>query len=256
MEDRYTFIKDKGIVVAMVCDGHGGYKVANDTAIELPPRIVNALDKTVGTNVDHATAIRNVIMEWGDQMKNRKSGSTLTGIAIKNGIVYIYNIGDSRTCIQLIPGSFVYMLRSVFNHKGCFVCKLLIDYNQTNFFCTRDHDSKSIYEVRRVTSAGGEIIGERLNGILSVTRALGDIDVGPGIDYIPDVFWVKSKLVNGPIFLYSDGIYEPQRHLPTDDFNDRGLYEIAKLSGADAVVKHAEQGKSDDNLTALIVIVD
>ena len=237
----------------MVCDGHGGYQVAADTARELPRRILNALNRADGTNVKHAEAIRNTIMEWGYKMRAHRSGSTLTGVAVKNGIVYIYNLGDSRTCIQLRPGTFVYMLRPIFNHRGQYVNRIRVDYTQSEFFCTTDHDAESNDEVIRVNSAGGKIAGKRLNGILSVTRALGDTDIGPGISWVPDVFWVKRQLVAGPAFLYSDGIYEPQRYQTNANFDDKYLYALANRFNSDAVVKYAFEKGSDDNLTAMLV---
>ena len=253
MEDRYAHIERNGMMVAMVCDGHGGYQVADDTARDLPSLILRALQKTVGTNVKHAEAIRNVIIEWGDVTHNRHSGSTLTGVAMKDGIVYTFNVGDSRTCMQLVPGSFVYTLKPVFNHRGQHVNRILIDYAQSQFFCTTDHDGHSNDEVTRVKTTGGTISGERLNGILSVTRALGDVDVGPGVSHVPDIYWVKLESLAGPAFLYSDGIYEMQRYQSKENFDDRYLYDLALQQGSEAVVDYAYEKGSDDNLTAMLV---
>ncbi|KKL70317.1 hypothetical protein LCGC14_2106130 [marine sediment metagenome] len=251
MEDRYAYIEDKGIIIAMICDGHGGYQVAAETTRELPRLILNALHNTQGSNVKHAEAIRNVIISWGDDMRPHRSGSTLTGVAMKYGIVYVFNLGDSRTCMQIAPGAFIYMLKPLFNHRGSFVDRILVNYTQSQFFCTTDHDGESDEESFRVYAAGGKIVSNRLNGILSVTRALGDADVGPGISYVPDVFWVKKQLI-GPVLMYSDGIYEPQRS-QVANFNDRYLYYLATRFNADVLVTYASNKGSEDNLTAMLV---
>lgn len=254
MEDRYAYHEKDGIIVAMVCDGHGGFQVAAKTANSLPHRIMDALKQFSGSHVKNAEAIRNAILEWGSEMKNHHSGSTLTGVAIKNDIVYVYNIGDSRTCAELNPRSIVYRLSPLFNlRNGNFIDTLRVDFTTTNFVCTTDHDGYNNDESARVRASGGQITGERLNGILSVTRALGDGDIGPGISFTPDIYWFKQKDLADPIVMYSDGIYELQRYRSNADFSDKYLYQYAINNGAEALVQYAYKNGSDDNLTTMIV---
>lgn len=258
MEDRYAYLERNGIIIAMVCDGHGGDKIADLTAQELPKKLLAVLSKITGTNVAHAAAIRDTIIDWGSQVFKIKSGSTLTGIAVKNGIVYVYNVGDSRTCFKLIPNTFVYHLVPTFDSNGDFnVEKIIINYSQQQFFCTVDHDPDSKVEQTRIKNAGGRIVGERLNGILSVTRALGDADVGNGISAIPDVYWTNQSNIISPVFMYSDGIYEPQRYAKNGEqkFDNRYLHYLATMFGSEVVVKYAYDNGSDDNITALVVRV-
>ncbi len=252
MEDRYDYLEMNNIIVAMICDGHGGFQAASATIKNLPSIIYRALFRTRGTNVKHAEVIRNVIMDWSNELKGYHSGTTLTGVAIKEDIVYVYNVGDSRTCIQLEPNGFIYMLRPIFNGAGEFIDRIHVDYTRPQFFCTPDHDGESITEIHRVTSAGGRIVNKRLNGILSVTRALGDSDVGPGLSSVPDIFWMKKSIVGGPILMYSDGIYELQRE-GKKAFNDRYLYYLATKFNSEVLVNYAYNNGSDDNLTALLI---
>lgn len=254
MEDQHSYLEEDGIIVAMVCDGHGGTDVSLQTSTVLSRRILKTLHKTVGTNVTNALAIRNEILNWGDTVRPWHSGTTLTGIAIKEGIVYVYNVGDSRTCAELRHGSFIYMLQPIFNQRGKFVDKIMIDYYQNNFFCTIDHDCESPFEVSRIKSAGGTVRDQRLNGILSLSRALGDGDIGLGLSSVPDIYWFKEDAVTGPILMFSDGLYEPQRYPETKaNFSDTHLYEIAKRDGVKEVVNYAFENGSEDNLTALKV---
>lgn len=255
MEDRYAYMEKNNITVAMVCDGHGGFHAAAATIKNLPHMIYNALLQPRNTNVKYAEAIRVVIMDWGKEIKGYHSGSTLTGIAIKDDIVYIYNVGDSRTCMQVKPTGFIYTLTPIFNDIGEFVERIHINYIQPQFFCTIDHDGELTTEAKRVNNAGGKIVNKRLNGILSVTRALGDTDVGPGLSSVPDVSWVKRSVVNGPILMYSDGIYEPQRYGKEEAFNDRYLYYLATKFNSEVLVNYAYNNGSDDNLTALLISV-
>jgi len=254
MEDCYEYIKKDNIIIAMVCDGHGGSDVSNKTCKQLPNLLLKALQNTTGTNVNNATSIRNVIKFWGEKMSVEKSGSTLTGVAIKDDTVYIYNLGDSRTFLELLPSSFIYKLQPVFNNVGNFVDKIYIDFHRSNFYCTHDHDAKCMLENKRIVSCGGFLSADnRLNGILSVTRALGDADITPGISYIPDVAWVKKSAIVGPIMMYSDGIYELQRYQTGTNFTDKHLYSLAKSTDAKTIVDYVYENGSEDNLTVLLI---
>lgn len=255
MEDRYAYLEADDIIIAMVCDGHGGSTVAEKTANELPKILLETLQNTTGTNVNHGVAIRNAIIKWGNSMAGQGSGSTLTGIAAKADTVYFYNIGDSRTCAALAQGTFVYHLNPIFNYHGQYHDSINIDYSRFNFYCTIDHDHTNKIEDNRVAAMGGEIKDGRLNGILSVTRALGDKDVGIGIGYIPDITWVKRNAIIKPIVMYSDGIYELQRYQSSANFEDRFLYAMGVEIGAEPLVDYAYDNGSDDNLTVLIVTV-
>ena len=253
MEDKYIYFKEKNITIAMVCDGHGGYIASLKTCNALPKLLFKALNNIKRTNIRHAQIIRKVIIDWSEQIKHYKSGSTLTGIVIKNDIVYIFNVGDSRTCLKLKPKSIIYNLDPTFDSKGNFIDNLVVNFSESQFFCTKDHDATNNIEKERIKSAGGKIVGDRLNGILSVTRSLGDADIGTGLIAVPDIFWTKKELINGPILMYSDGIYEPLRSKTKNNFNNDYLYELAVSKGAEALVNYALENNSQDNLTALLV---
>ena len=252
MEDRYAYIKDH-ITVAMVCDGHGGYQVAAKTANELPGLLLNGLKTFQGSNLQNALKIRDIVRGWGDALIRARSGSTLTGIVAKDDTVYFYNVGDSRSCTVVDPNVNIYMLQPQFDDEGELSKRIYVDFTTTKFFCTVDHDHTQPSEVERVKKCGGSISSERLNGILSVTRALGDGDVGPGVCSVPDVYWVKRSAIRGPILMYSDGLYEPHRYNPKVNFKDDNLYNICLRRGCGDVVKYAYDNGSDDNITAMLV---
>jgi serine/threonine protein phosphatase PrpC len=259
MEDRYAYIEHGGITIAMVCDGHGGQRVSSKAAYELPQQILFALTKVNGNNIKHAEAIRKVIVDWNNNTTRERSGSTLTGIAVKNGTVFVYNVGDSRTCAKLQPREFIYTLRPIFGVDGAHTGRVRVDvgHPDNGLFLTKDHDAEAPEEVARVENAGGIIRGDRLNGILSVTRALGDTDIGPGICAVPDVQWFKASALDGPILMYSDGVYEMQRYSNEHNvnFDDRYLYKVASVYGTEYLVNYAYDNGSDDNLTAMLVQV-
>lgn len=253
MEDRYAYFKKDNILICILCDGHGGYLASDITCKELPQLLFNALEKVNTTNIKNAHIIRKVINNWEIRLKEYNSGTTLTGIIVKDDITFVINIGDSRTCLNLHNNSIVYNLEPKFGNNGIFIDNLIVNYIETNFLCTKDHDPNSLIEKERISKAGGKITFGRLNGILSLTRALGDYNVGPGICAIPDIYWVKNECVNGPIVMYSDGIYEPQRNKSSVNFSDKYLYLLATKINAEALVDYAYDNNSEDNLTAIVV---
>jgi serine/threonine protein phosphatase PrpC len=262
MEDRYAYFEENGIIIAFICDGHGGYITAENTVNKLTPMLYKNLllySKTQHiTNINIALIIRRTINLWGENVKKTDSGSTLTGFVCMNNNVFIFNIGDSRTCVWLKPDTFIYRLRSIFDNNGEFIDKVIVDYTHSPFFVTEDHDPLNKEDVIRVYNSGGKIYENRLNGILSVTRALGDNGIGKGLTFIPDVYWFKKSNVLGPIIMYSDGIYEPGKFMTPDkkdanNFSNKFLYFIGMKKGADNLVRYSYNNGSEDNLTAMVI---
>lgn len=252
MEDRYAYIDQDNIIVAMVCDGHGGQQVAAETVQNLPQLLLDTVQHSYGSNLKCAQELQKIIMAWGARVLNRGSGSTLTGIVATDNCMFIYNIGDSRTCMQLDADTYVYMLRPHFDRKGQLMGIVDVDYLQNTFFCTADHDPSSPEEQQRIRHAGGTVVEGRVNGILNMTRSIGDHDVGPGLTYVPDIYWVKRSAVLGPVLMYSDGIYEPQKQTSVN-FDDRYLYHVASRVGTEPLVEYAYKEGSEDNMTAMLV---
>lgn len=265
MEDRYSYVDQDGIIIAFICDGHGGDQVA-ETVKHILPEILFHRVKTFKphySNVIKAKLIRKTLLYLGQNMYNSvySSGSTLTGIVADKNTVFIFNIGDSRTCFKTFNG--VYSLTPIFLN-GQYQDEIKVDilnFKNTNLFCTRDHDAHNEIEVKRIKESGGKIIDDRLNGVLSVTRTVGDFDIKPGLSYVPDVFWIEKNNVAGPIVMYSDGIYEPERITAASgtiggpNFDKKTLYHIGSTYGANGLVSYAYLNGSEDNLTCLVVTI-
>lgn len=257
MEDVYVVFTEGAVTIAMVCDGHGGKNAALETCNKLPTILYNNTLSTKG-GVQTADVIRRTIIEWGNSLKNYQSGTTLVGFLAKEDTVYFFNVGDSRMFAPLYPGQYIYELNPVFDSQGKYIeNNLNLTFKQKSVFSSTDHDFKNKGEVARILAAGGKIIGGRLNGILSLSRALGDKDTGPGLTHIPDISWTRRRAIAGPILMYSDGLYEPERYSSNlqNTFTPEYLYYIASTLNTNVLVNHAYENRSEDNLTALLVAV-
>ena len=250
MEDTSAFLQKHDMTIAMVCDGHGGGEMSKMTSNELPEILLNTLHGKRLSNIKTAEIIRNTIVDWGDDHNKVHSGTTLTGVLIRNGVVYCFNVGDSRTCFKLTPGSFIYMLKPVFASNGDFKNDLVVECYRPRFFVTRDHSPDDPDEQTRIYSSGGMIQDKRLNGILSLTRAIGDSGIGAGLSWVPDIYWTKVENVDkGDVVMFSDGAYEQERYSKTVDVSSDTLYDMVVSQGVKKTVDYAYKNGSTDNIT-------
>jgi serine/threonine protein phosphatase PrpC len=247
MEDTASHISNGNTSIALVCDGHGGDSMSKKCSKELPVYLLQA--KSVDP-IQKALEIRKIIVDFGNATKRTKSGTTLSGILDDGEHVFVYNVGDSRTSIHMKNVAEVFHLKSEFDKNN--VCKSIVSKFNTSFFTTIDHDATLKDEQVRIAGSGGVLVGDRLNGILNVTRTLGDNGVGPGLCHVPDVFWMKKSNICGPVLLYTDGIYET---IKGDKSTEKKhlIYHMAEKHGAEALVANAYNSGSTDNLTALLV---
>lgn len=257
MEDRGSFLSHEDVFVAMVCDGHGGDSMSKSTASNLPIKLIKTHHRNKkGSPEIKASKIRDDIIEWGNDNKLARSGTTVSGIVSDSDHLIIYNVGDSRTSVHLTKDGVVHFLKPIFDDSGKQITSTIVS-EPTSFFTTEDHDGECNVEKDRINRCGGLLISDpagtaRLNGALSVTRAFGDAGVGKGLDHIPDVYWIEKKHVNGPILMYSDGLYEAIRKKNDPEIKHE-IYHIAKKHGTDPLVKYAYDLGSGDNITAILV---
>jgi serine/threonine protein phosphatase PrpC len=83
-------------------------------------------------------------------------------------------------------------------------------------------------ERARVTEAGGEVRGDRVAGVLQVTRAIGStVAIGKGISPTPDVSWTNIQSSDSSVILATDGLWDV---LPDD-----AIAQVLSLSPVGAV---------------------
>ncbi|EJD74122.1 phosphatase 1E [Loa loa] len=117
-------------------------------------------------------------------------------------------------------------------------------------------------EVRRVEEAGGMVVpiqGElRVNGILNLTRSLGDIDGRPMISPEPDILSFELDNSEYLLFLSCDGVWdsmsEQEVYSHVAQFVCKNSQEsYGKL--AEFIVDRARESGATDNLTLICVFL-
>ncbi|KAK1751885.1 phosphatase 2C-like domain-containing protein [Echria macrotheca] len=151
----------------------------------------------------------------------------LKGTATRQRVLYTANVGDARIILCRSGKA----LRLSYDHKGS-------DEN----------------EGKRISNAGGLILNNRVNGVLAVTRALGDSyikELVTGHPYTTET--VIQPEVDEFIIIACDGLWDVCSDQEAVDL----VREIQEpVTAAKLLVDHALQRFSTDNLSCMIIRFD
>ncbi|KAJ2899831.1 protein phosphatase 2C [Zalerion maritima] len=159
--------------------------------------------------------------------KSESTTSRLKSAAIRHRVLYTANVGDARIILCRSGKA----LRLSYDHKGS-------DEN----------------EGKRITKAGGLILNNRVNGVLAVTRALGDTymkDLVTGHPYTTET--VIQPDLDEFIIIACDGLW--------DVCTDQEAVDLVRnmqdpVAASKLLVDHALSRFSTDNLSCMIVRFD
>ncbi|OMH81099.1 Protein phosphatase 2C-like protein [Zancudomyces culisetae] len=118
---------------------------------------------------------------------------------------------------------------------------------------TYDHKGEDFQESLRITENGGFMINNRVNGVLAVTRALGDSTMKRVVVGNPYVTVTTLDKENDVLILACDGLW--------DVCTDEQAVEIARNSesaelASSALLNFAMDNLSTDNISIIVVRLD
>ncbi|KAJ2916764.1 hypothetical protein MD484_g3637, partial [Candolleomyces efflorescens] len=115
---------------------------------------------------------------------------------------------------------------------------------------TYDHKGSDKQEAKRITDAGGFVMSGRVNGVLAVTRSLGDSSMKEFVVGAP--YTTETELCEEDEFLIlaCDGLW--------DIINDQAAVELVRdiedaQVASEKLLKHALSEHTTDNVTVLVV---
>uniref|UniRef100_A0AC35GNP3 PPM-type phosphatase domain-containing protein n=1 Tax=Panagrolaimus sp. PS1159 TaxID=55785 RepID=A0AC35GNP3_9BILA len=253
MEDRMHCLcdPDSNFSVFSIFDGHGGEYVSDylekHYSSTVRHRILKNTGHTDGDEYAHAIkkAIAFTIHEIDTHIaeknpaKTADAGSTLCSAVIQNNkYLTVANVGDSRAIASDSQGN----------------CVVL----------TKDHKPSDVKEKLRVEEAGGVILQykndvERVQGILAMTRSVGDATLKPNevVISVPDVkTYDLSKQQFRYIILASDGLFdvvsnEEAIQMANSYMQAHGTSALSKV--ANILCTEALRRGSLDNVSVLIL---
>ena len=233
MEDK-SYIKiniiekeNHKISLFAIFDGHGGKLVSDYLYNNYEKTLISILEKN---NYNIEKSIKESFKEIDNNLEKKPNtktiGSTATIILIDNNILYCANVGDSES---------YYISKDK-------IIKL-----------TNLHNCKNKNEVERVKNSKGLIFGNRVFGMLNLTRSIGDFDFKI-YGVINEPFIYKVNLIENYskyVILGSDGVW--------DVINDSDLIQIEKKYGSlcknfcNKIVEEAINKGSQDNISCIVI---
>lgn len=224
-EDRYSARRiGSNITYVAVFDGHAGSAAAEWCARNMADLVTSELAHSSAVDALARAFVRS----------NRSIGNTATGttasvvLVVDNWYLVTANVGDSKV--------------------------ILCDAGRA-LELTVDHRASLPSEVERITKHGGSIVGDRVNGVLAVTRSLGDHELGELVTAYPTV----TDCLVGPstefAIIASDGLWDVCSPSEAVDLI-RGCYvpgEMAASLVEYAARKYRDRAEKADDITIGVI---
>eukprot|EP01038_Epipyxis_sp_PR26KG_P008457 gene8457-11435_t len=232
-EDRHHEMKGVGKVDSSlygVFDGHGGYKAAQyckDFLLESIARD-SEFDNSPAKAIVRSFFKIDADFSAKARVQMLSDGSTAVVAIVHGGKIYVGNAGDSRA--------------------------ILVQRGGRAKIMSVDHRPDRKDEETRIRKLGGKVIhwGRwRVEGILAVSRAIGDVSLQPYITCEPEIIEKMIEPDDEYLVLASDGVWDVMQNELVATFvlnNAKDFMNIGKLLCDEAIMLG-----STDNVTALVV---
>ena len=233
-EDRHVEMKGVGAKDSSlygVFDGHGGARAAQYCKEKLLSTVLRDADFNANPNVALRRAFFRTDAEFSATARVRMwtDGTTAVVAAVHNRRVYVANAGDSRGIIVQKGGKARFM--------------------------SVDHKPNREDEERRINRLGGKVIhwGRwRVQGVLAVSRAIGDVALQPYVTCEPEIMEKDLAPEDEYLVLASDGIWDVLRNDEVARFINSAT-QLNFISAAKELCSEALMLGSTDNVTALVI---
>lgn len=231
MEDmcltRINFLGERSKNLFCLFDGHGGDNCVNFSVDRFPDIFGRAL-KEFSINVE--CSIKKAFNRLDKETKDHQclfDGTTLTCVYLSHKILYCANVGDS-SCIIVTNDS----VRKVsYDHK-----------------CTDEN------EIKRIILLGGKIVDDRIDGIITITRSIGDHELkGKGLTCEPHIYKQTIGETDKYIILASDGVWDVVK--PDDILNTCKEYKTSEAI-VEEIVNEAVKNGTTDNVSCIVVSIN
>ncbi|OMJ28255.1 Protein phosphatase 2C-like protein [Smittium culicis] len=235
MEDSHSFIYDfcsvKDQFFAAIFDGHSGKTAAewcgNNFHLVLQELLTENPDLPIEQVINN-TFVK--VDNYFSTLERCRSGCTaVTALLIPSPQnipsfdLYVANVGDAR-CVY--------------------------SNNLETIRLTYDHKGDDQFEANRIINAGGYVFNGRVNGVLAVTRSLGDSSMKQFVVGNPYVSHISIPKSSGTLVLACDGLWD----VCSDDMAIKLANESPDpQSAAESLVQYAVDNFSTDNISVIVI---
>jgi protein phosphatase 1L len=242
MEDTYSFDVNMpyGFSYYGLFDGHGGKEVSLYLKEYMKNVIIKHLKDAVKSK-ESFIDVQKILYESFKTIINdipyktsMTTGSTALVILKHTDKVWVANVGDTRAIMN----------------NGLTAVKL-----------SNDHKPNEDKEYKRITSLGGKVIKAfkedvyRVNGVLAVSRAIGDFSLSPHVTWKPEITTFNIKKHNHYIFMATDGVWDVLSNQQVINIiNEMIINEQWKYIG-DIIISTARNYGSGDNIACILIVL-
>jgi serine/threonine protein phosphatase PrpC len=218
------FMKDDKKQIYCIFDGHGGDSTAR-ICVNSFKEIFEKLCKENPNDIEGN--FHKCFKELDEEIKKKGGcpnvGNTATVIYIDKNMIYIANVGDSSAVL-------------VYNDKAA---QVTIDDKATN-----------PEEMKRIEKEGGKVFDERLEGILAISRGIGDLDLKEkGLTNEPHIFKAPIDEHLQFVVVASDGVWDV---MTPHDIYEICTYDKNPASIVDKIVEESISYGSEDNISCIV----
>ena len=177
-----------------VFDGHAGDQCGKQSKVLLPALVLKHRQADQTNPINFREAYHELDAALRGRLKD-DSGCTAVSVFVTESVVSCANVGDSRAVLARRGAN------------GSFETVALSD----------DHKPQLDYERARIEEAGGKVESDRVNGMLAMSRAIGDYSYKAQEDRAvdkqlviptPDVTTVPRSANDAFLVLACDGIFD------------------------------------------------
>eukprot|EP01111_Echinosteliopsis_oligospora_P015003 TRINITY_DN579_c0_g1_i1.p1 TRINITY_DN579_c0_g1~~TRINITY_DN579_c0_g1_i1.p1 ORF type:complete len:270 (-),score=81.57 TRINITY_DN579_c0_g1_i1:88-897(-) len=211
-----------------IYDGHGGRGAVDFTAKTLHKN----LQEELAIQKDKKEAITKAYLSTDKKMADSNiqfSGTTAI-------TTLIWKEGEHRYLLSANAGD----ARAVLNRNG------------TGLRLSYDHKGSDEAETARIIAAGGFVVVNRVNGMLAVTRSLGDHAMKDYVTGEPYLNQVTLEPTDTHLVLACDGLWDVASDQEVVDLL-KDETDAQKMS--DKLLLHALKNGSTDNISVMVVIL-
>jgi len=256
MEDGFVFVDQFGgrssSAFFAVYDGHGGRQVVDFVTQELHPNVWREIRK--GKSIPDALLV--AFQQTDEDMVRRnimQSGCTACCcLLVEEGqhrVIYTAHLGDSRAVMSR-------------------------DGRATRLTSMTDHKATDPLEGKRVIEAGGFIMNDRVNGMLAMTRALGDhllkMPILPNdvVSNVPDITSTDLQPQDSFVILACDGLWDVTSDQQAVELVSESMRELTPFARqleaegrsmaeilARMLVEEALARGSNDNVSCIVIFL-
>ncbi|EDR29643.1 leucine-rich repeat containing protein, putative [Entamoeba dispar SAW760] len=210
MEDALIIIENftaGGVHLVGLFDGHGGAESSNFVACHFARILKKHLMTENNLGID--AALIETFNELSNEVNKKEfnDGTTACVLLVTPNEYYTAHVGDSRAIVVRKQ-----------------------DYEQL----TEDDKAYNEHEIQRVVDVGGYITKGRVNGVLAITRSIGDVRFQPFVSSEPHVNrYVRRKDTDMCIVLGCDGVWDVLSNSKVADIcrKKEGTKRMSEIAG-------------------------